>query len=78
MGSLSFGELRGAGRGRTCTAPPVLQRYRSRRQRLPEHASRLQSCLFEDLCPEIVNGRPVVQNELWVFDIDPVSAVAHF
>jgi hypothetical protein len=27
---------------------------------------------------EIVNGLPVVQHGLWVFDIDPVSAVAHF
>ncbi len=27
---------------------------------------------------EIVNGLPVVQNGLWVFDIDPVSPVAHF
>ena len=27
---------------------------------------------------EIVNGMPVVQKGLWAFDIDPVSAVAHF
>jgi hypothetical protein len=32
----------------------------------------------ENAAAEIVNGLPVVQNGLWVFDIDPVSAVAHF
>jgi hypothetical protein len=31
----------------------------------------------EDAAAEIVNGLPVVQKWLWVFDIDPVSAVAH-
>ena len=32
----------------------------------------------EDAAAEIVNSLPAVQNGLWVFDIDPVSAVAHF
>ncbi len=32
----------------------------------------------EDAAAEIVNGLPVVQNGLWVFDIDPISAFAHF
>ena len=32
----------------------------------------------EDAAAEIVNALPVVQNGLWVFDIDPISAVAHF
>ena len=32
----------------------------------------------EDAAAEIVNGLPVVQSGLWVFDIDPVSAVGHF
>jgi hypothetical protein len=32
----------------------------------------------EEAAGEIVNGLPVVQKGLWVFDIDPVSPVAHF
>ena len=32
----------------------------------------------EDAAAEIVNGMPVVQKGLWVFDIDLVSAFAHF
>ena len=32
----------------------------------------------EDAAAGIVNALPVVQNGLWVFDIDPISAVAHF
>jgi hypothetical protein len=27
---------------------------------------------------DIVNGLPVVQQELWVFDINPVSSIARF
>ena len=32
----------------------------------------------EDAAAEIVNGMPVVQKGLWVFDIDPVSASRTF
>jgi hypothetical protein len=32
----------------------------------------------EEAAGEIVNGLPAVQKGLWVFDIDPVSPVAHF
>jgi hypothetical protein len=32
----------------------------------------------EDAAAEIVNGLLAVQNELWVFDIDPISTFAHF
>ena len=32
----------------------------------------------QDAAAEIVNGLPVVQKGLWVFEIDPVSPIAHF